>query len=179
MVAGGASVPEIVPTLKPVGRPTKRAFDPATFGDISEEVNCGQGEMMLALAKAVRERRPEAEIENISADITRKGEEWLQKSREEFRKLPENKGKSDAELEEKFEGRRELLEAVAQSRTGGPSRNFIIAGTIVDDRGQPLADVDVEITKYNLEFFNANANGVEALFEGNVRLGHEFAMRVE
>ena len=116
MVAGGASVPEIVPTLKPVGRPTKRAFDPATFGDISEEVNCGQGEMMLALAKAVRERRPEAEIENISADITRKGEEWLQKSREEFRKLPENKGKSDAELEEKFEGRRELLEAVAQSR---------------------------------------------------------------
>lgn len=170
---------EIVPRLEPVGQKTKEPVDLDSFGDITQEYFFGQGDPYLVALEAKKAGKSEREIGEIIQQSSRKALEYWQKKREALRQAPENKGKTDEQLDKEMRDRHELLTNIAMARTVQAARaTFRLGGIVVDGDGQRLSDVEIDVRKESRNMFGWG-NERNEMFSGTIRVAGSFALRIE
>ncbi|MFZ5829698.1 MAG: carboxypeptidase-like regulatory domain-containing protein, partial [Planctomycetota bacterium] len=173
-------IAEVTPALERVGPQRKEPVDLDSFGDITDEFFSGQPNPRLTLEQAVAEGKSEQELFQISQELSRKAQQYWREKRESLRQIPENADKTNDQLDKKLMDRHTLLvEGVAVARAMRSNRaSFHISGAVVDESGDPIRDVEVEISKEYGYMWGWGAEWQDR-FRGTTSVSGPFALRVD
>jgi len=182
-----AAVEEVVPPLKRQPPPpgaedffrTLPPVDLDKFGDITQELYHGQYEAMKRADEAHKAGKSEREISQMLREISRKSSEYdRQGFLEDFRRRPENKGKTDEQLRKEKEYRYGLLSAVMMARPALAVRaNFRLGGIVVDEEARLCSDVTVEVSKETAAL-TPKGWPVSERFSGSVKVAGPFLLKI-
>ncbi len=179
---------EVVPLLKRQPWPASGEdfykslppIDLDKFGDITQEVYHGQFDALKRADQARKAGKPERDVSQMLRGISEKSTEYdRQGFLDDFRRRPENKGKTDEQLRKEKEYRYGLIGAVILARTQLAEQVTLrLAGVVVDEHDQQCSDVTVEVSK---ETVSINANGwpTTEILAGSVKVAGSFALTID
>ncbi len=187
----GAAV-EIEPKLERQDPKAKEPVDLDAFGDITDDVFRGVPNQRMILADALvsgrRDGKSDDEIvKNVMDFQARHQAEWIHKNQDydrkkiqQMRERPENKGKSDEQLNKELLNHYAVIsDGVITARLMRAQRaSFRVAGVVMDEQDRPVSDVDVNIRKESSYQWGWGNEWTER-FVGKLRVNGAFAWRVD
>lgn len=177
---------EIVPQLKRQPRREGEDWpvppDIDRFGDITQELYHVRWETLKRLIQAQEAGKPSAEIAEFEHEVAREAQEYIRRHfPEASRLLSEGKVAEAMEVRNKKVGHGggyALLSSVMAMRQRLiPPSNFRFGGLVVDERGEPLSDVEVNIMTSGRYRDGTRLRAAD--FSGKVKVSGPFAFRVD